>query len=397
MTASAQAIGRARQDYVATIETDVATALQRWREWIDDGASTTVFQSERWLSAWYATLGAQTGRKPLLASIARRRDGCVLMALPLVAEHRGGLQRIGLADLGVSDYAAPLLMPACPDDAPQVRAMFAALRKALPHADLLAIEKMPETVGARANPLLHLPGVRASALFGNPATVGDDFDAWRFSREKTHRKELERSWRVFTRHPEARFEQVSDAVQAQRVMDALEQQQRSAISGKGWAYILDEPGYRDFYRKLVDDGLACGEVVLTALMAGDEVVAALLGLRRGGEYAMIRIGSAAGEWRSCSPGRLIIERTMAALHAQGVRRFDFTIGDYAYKKGFMPEQLDLFDLAVPLSWKGRPHTLWIGLRHRLRQWSHAHPRLHRGLAQARDAWTRARAGRKAAS
>ncbi|MGO1000168.1 GNAT family N-acetyltransferase [Lysobacter sp. CA196] len=387
----------ATQDFIATVDTDVATALPRWREWIDGGASITVFQTERWLSAWYATLGAQAGRTPLLASIARRSDGRVLMALPLVAEQRDGLRRIGLADLGVSDYAAPLLMPGCPDDAPQVRAMFAALRKALPRADLLAIEKMPETIGARANPLLHLPGVRASALFGNPATVGDDFDAWRFSREKTHRKELERSWRVFTRHPDARFEQVSDAGQARRVMDALEQQQRSAISGKGWAYILDEPGYRDFYRKLVDEGLASGEVVLTALIAGDEVVAALLGLRRGGEYAMIRIGSAAGEWRSCSPGRLIIERTMAALHVQGVRRFDFTIGDYAYKKGFMPDQLDLFDLAVPLSWKGRPHTLWLGLRHRLRRWSQTHPRLHARLAQAREAWTRARAGRQASA
>jgi len=385
------------QGFVATVDTDVAAALGRWREWTDEGASITVFQTERWLSTWYATLGAQAGRTPVLASIARSSDGRVLMALPLVAERRGGLRRIALADFGVSDYAAPLVMPGCPDDAPQVRAMFAALRKALPGADLLAIEKMPETIGARANPLLHLPGVRASALFGNPATVGDDFDAWRFSREKTHRKELERSWRVFTRHPDARFEQVLDAGQAARVMDALEQQQRSAISGKGWAYILDEPGYRDFYRKLVAEGLASGEVVLTALMAGDEVVAALLGLRRGGEYAMIRIGSAAGEWRSCSPGRLIIERTMAALHAQGVRRFDFTIGDYAYKKGFMPDQLDLFDLAVPLSWKGRPHAAWVGLRHRLGQWSRTHPRLQRVLAQARQAATRMRSRRKAAS
>jgi CelD/BcsL family acetyltransferase involved in cellulose biosynthesis len=379
----ARSVRQASHDYVATVETDVATALRRWRGWIDGGASIGLFQSERWLSTWYATLGAQAGRRPLLASIARRGDGRVLMALPLFVERRGGLRRIGLADLGVSDYAAPLLMPGCPDDAAQLRAMF----------DLLAIEKMPETVGARANPLLQWPGVRASALFGNPATVGEDFDAWRHSREKTHRKELERSWRVFTRHPQARFEHVLDAGRARQVMDALERHQRSAISGKGWAYILDEPGYRDFYRMLVEDGLASGEVVLTALMAGDEDVAGLLGLRRGGEYAMIRIGSAAGEWRSCSPGRLIIERSMAALHAQGVRRFDFTIGDYAYKKGFMPEQLDLFDLALPLSWKGRPQALWVGLRHRLRRWSHAHPRLHGSLARAR-AKLRAALGRE---
>ncbi|HKY90910.1 MAG TPA: GNAT family N-acetyltransferase, partial [Nevskiaceae bacterium] len=64
-------------------------------------------------------------------------------------------------------------------------------------------------------------------------------------------------------------------------------------------------------------------------------------------------GNAMGEWRNCSPGRLVIERTMAALHAQGVRHFDFTIGDYYYKKGFQPDTVPLHDVQLPLSWKGR--------------------------------------------
>ncbi|MEH6413490.1 GNAT family N-acetyltransferase [Pseudomonas sp. CGJS7] len=370
--------------YTVAVERDIAAALARWREWSGAGSTLSLFQSAQWLDAWYATLGAQAGREALLVSIARRDDGRLLMALPLIRETRDGLVRIAFADCGVSDYAAPLWTGDCPDDPASVQAMFKALRRALPRADLWSVEKMPEQVDGRANPLRHLPGTRESALFGNPAIVGEDFEAWRFSREKTHRKELERSWRVFTRHPDARLEQIVDVDAAMRVMDALETHQRAAISGKGWAYILDEPGYREFYRRLIEEGLAGGEVVLTALMAGEEVVAALLGLRRGGEYAMIRIGNAAGEWRNCSPGRLVIERTMAALHAQGVRRFDFTIGDYAYKRGFMPDQLKLFDSTVALSWKGLPRSRYLALRYGLKRWLAERPRLRRRLEALRS-------------
>ena len=49
---------------------------------------------------------------------------------------------------------------------------------------------------------------------------------------------------------------------------------------------------------------------------------------------MIRISNAGEKWSNCSPGRLIIERTMAALHQDGVREFDFSIGNYAYKRRF---------------------------------------------------------------
>ncbi|MGO4781233.1 GNAT family N-acetyltransferase, partial [Lysobacter sp. 2RAB21] len=84
-------------------------------------------------------------------------------------------------------------------------------------------------------------------------------------------------------------------------------------------------------------------MILTALTAGEEVVAALLGLRRNNEYAMIRIGNAAGEWRNCSPGRLVIERTMAALHAQGVRQFEFSRGVSAAARGVLPDPLDWGD------------------------------------------------------
>ena len=72
---------------------------------------------------------------------------------------------------------------------------------------------------------------------------------------------------------------------------------------------------------------------------------------------MTRISNAGERWSNCSPGRLIIERTMAALHKQGMREFDFSIVNYAYKRRFGVARLPLVDISAALSWRGIPYAL----------------------------------------
>ena len=82
-------------------------------------------------------------------------------------------------------------------------------------------------------------------------------------------------------------------------------------------------------------------LLVPALTSEDEVVATLLGVRDRTRHAMVRISNAGEKWSNCSPGRLIIERTMAALHQDGVREVDFNIGNYAYKRRFGVEPIAL--------------------------------------------------------
>jgi CelD/BcsL family acetyltransferase involved in cellulose biosynthesis len=86
---------------------------------------------------------------------------------------------------------------------------------------------------------------------------------------------------------------------------------------------------------------------------------------------MVRISNAGEKWSKCSPGRLIIERTMAALHKDGVRKFDFSIGNYAYKRRFGVAHLPLVDISAALSWRGWPYALRDQAARELRR----HPRL----------------------
>ena len=149
----------------------------------------------------------------------------------------------------------------------------------------------------------------------------------------------------------------------------------------GLNFILNDATCAAFYRNLVRDGVGSGYALVSALMAGEEVVATLLGIRNGSRYVMIRISNAGEKWSNCSPGRLIIERTMAALHSDGVREFDFSIGNYAYKRRFGVKPLPLVDLSAALSWRGLPYALRDRAARKLRRYPKLTATLKRALGK----------------
>ncbi|MCJ2131660.1 GNAT family N-acetyltransferase [Methylobacterium sp. E-045] len=331
---------------------DVAIASD-WTEHVPGWTGApTPFQDPAWIETWYESLQGRAGLTPLLVTARDRATGALALHLPLVIDETGRRRIIAFADLGLTDYNAPLLGPAAPRDHAGAQALWRAIGPALPRADLLSLRKMPATFADGPNPLSLLRGACPCPLSGNEVRTGEDWEAYHRSLAKTVRKELERSWRVFSREPETAFRIVTDQDEAQRVLEVMARQQEARMRSLGADYRLDEAEFDAFYRRLVERGLGRGYAVVSALTSGDEVVAALLGIRDAGTYVMIRISNAGEGWSNCSPGRLVIDKTMEALHAEGCRSFDFSIGDYDYKRRFNVEPLPLVDLTVPLGWRG---------------------------------------------
>jgi CelD/BcsL family acetyltransferase involved in cellulose biosynthesis len=350
---------------------DCKRAKARW----DDAADVTPFQDWRWLEAWYGAFANIDNVEPLIAIISNAATGEQAVLLPLIRRIHKGIRIVEPADLDLTDYNAPLLGPAAPRDEKAARAMWTDLRDALRRlpggADLIRLRKMPVETDGRPNPLALLDGAGPCALNGNVVATGDDFDAWRFTLERTVRKELERSWRVFTRDPAAAFRIITDEDEALRVLSTMASQQGDRMQHLGLNFVLNDETYAAFYRNLVEANVGNGYAVLSALTVGDEVVATLLGIRQGARYVMVRISNAGEKWSNCSPGRLIIERTMAALHKDGIRQFDFSIGNYAYKRRFGVARIALVDFSAALSWRGQPYAL----RDRAARWLRGHPQL----------------------
>ena len=209
--------------------------------------------------------------------------------------------------------------------------------------------------------------------------IGEDFDAWRYGLDKNVRKGLERSWRVFARHEGAAFQIVTGRAAAERALAAMAAQQNARMRHLGLNFSLNEKAYAAFYGNLVSENLDSGYVVVSTLTVGEEVVATLLGIRNGTSCVMVRFSNAGEKWSKCSPGRLIIERTMAALHKEGVRSFDFSTGNYAYKRRFGVKRVPLLNKTEALSWRGTPHALRDRVVRELRRYPYLAARFSRAL------------------
>lgn len=370
--------------YCARLVATPETFVERWAA-LDPGA--TPFQSAHWLAAWYRHFGTSDDAiSPVLVEIEEAVSGTPAMGLPLVLDRRGRQAVIRFADLGVSDYNLPLLGPAAPDTIEDAHAAWTAARNVLPRADLCQFEKMPETLRERRNPLLLALGGHRSHLSGGLVRLSDDYEAWLAALPRHDRKEMGRFWRVFTRGGDAGFIHARDAAEGRAILEWLEASQNARADEMGYEYLLDRPAYRDLYRSLAEGGIERGDVILTALKAGDEFVAALYCIARKPRYTMVRIATAGGEWSNCSPGRLIIERTMAEMHAEGYREIDFGIGEFAYKRRFHPESIPLFDATVATSVFGLPHKAI----HEAKAYVKSRPALEQAARRAM-AWRRGKA------
>ena len=358
-----------RTRYRVSISNDWSAADWPWRP----GTATT-FQRGEWLTAFYDALSQhEPDMLPLIVRVADT-DGIPAYHLPLLCRSAGALQVVEFADLNMTDFNAPLLCPAAPRTQADAQEAWKAVKRALPSCDAVRFTKMPPMIGTRPNPLCLPGGLLPGAANGNLVITSDVWNDYHFSLERTVRKELERNWRVFSRDPQARFAAITDPAEALATLVEMEKLQRIRMQDLGESYTLDEPVTADFYRRLLTGGLPGGYAILTTLRVEAGFVAGLLGVYDGETYVMIRlVHRGNGEWSKISAGRLAIHKTLEWLHGTGCRRFDFSVGNYPYKRRFNPVRMPMFDRVEALSARGLPMMLkaraagWLRARPQLRE------------------------------
>ncbi len=359
--------------FTAAIEPSFDAAFDVW-ERMAAGGDALPFQRRPWLAAWVGTVG-RGPELDLLPVTISDDAGSAIVGLPLVCERRG-LRRIGFADGGLVDYNAPVLGRDVPQDPDGAAQLWAALLRVLPPVDTIRLERMPQRVGARANPLVLLPDARPSPCTGLALTLEHGFQGWLAARPRRYRMELGRCARLFDALPGAGFERVT-ACGASGVLGVLETLQRSRVAALARPYALDDPRVHAFHHALAADDDAG---TLFALRAEGRIVAALLGLRVDDRFVMLRVAADPGHAR-LSPARLVITRAMERLAGEGVRTIDFGLGDYDYKRRLGGETVDLVDLVAARSWRGLGELAG----HRGRAALRANPRAHAAARWVRDA------------
>jgi CelD/BcsL family acetyltransferase involved in cellulose biosynthesis len=374
-----QPIGRASSFSASKYQIDFA---EDWKSaaacWLCED-ETTAFQHPLWFGSWYSAFKEAS---PLIAIVRDAADGRKLALVPLIRRVRHGVRIVEFADLNVTDYNAPLLRPGVTFDVSEARllsrALVAALRNAPGGVDLVRLQKMPSRLASGINPLALLGREGSSSLNGNIIETGDDFETYRAS---IKRIQMPRYWRVFNRHPGAAFRMIESVDEALKIIDVMDMQQHARMQRLGVKFVLNDDVHAGFYRELVRHGLPEGYAIVSALTCDEAVVATMLGIRQRHYFAVLRISNAGASWAHCSPSKLVVERSMAALHEQGVRQFDLSIGNYAFKRRFGARQFPLTDASIALGWRGIPHVLRDHAAQRLRRYPWLAEKVGRALGR----------------
>jgi CelD/BcsL family acetyltransferase involved in cellulose biosynthesis len=322
-----------------------------WRRLEAEGAATP-FQALGWLEPWYDHVAPAFRATPLFVVARDRRTAAPLMLLPLCRRHDGHHDVIEFADLGVSDYNAPLLGAAQRRPGAQAD-IWAAIRAALPRADLLRMDKLPETVAGNANPLIATRNMHRIGMSAWGVALPRDRAAFdETCLAPTFLKELRRKNRRIEGRGPVSYVVPQDVAQALDMFATLADLRAARFAELGRHNVLGIPACRAFYEQVIERSWAGGLVYMAALDVGAERVAVLFGLRSGGTFHLLMSTFRGDKWKSSSPGNVLIDRAITAMIGEGVNYFDFTIGDEAYKRDFGATETPLYGGSLHLSLTG---------------------------------------------
>ncbi len=351
-------------DHRVRVVTDVRTVEEQLR-----GLPTELlrgpFQQASWIGAWLAA-HAETRPTLALVTVTDASTGAVLFVLPLMLDTRSGVPCWTALDDGVSDYNAPLLAPDFRPPPQVMRRIWAQVRERLPLGDMIFLEKIPERIAGRRNPLLDLARPRPSRFVGHPLALADGLAAVR-ARYRAGRS-LARKHRKLGRRGTLDFIVLSGARAAPHLEQLMRWRERRYDT---------RPITTDFYRRLLDDG----DLARVGMLRLDGTAVA-------GCYAIVCDGALRllvtafdTQWKNWSPGLLAIDEMIGWACCEGLDVFDFTIGSEPYKFDFGVASERLWEIRSSLRLRGSLILRLLGAR-----------RLAAGLARGTAAgFARARA------
>ena len=324
-------------------------------------SDATAFQHPLWLGALHRIWAPARGADPVTV-VGRSGDGALCFVLPLLLRRVSGVALLETADLGVSDYAAPVADARWWSAREKDGALARAVARALPGHDVLRIKPVrPE----------HLPlwtafldgDVRPLTFGAHALRVRGQMGDWRaVCLQDSFARRLARKHKRFFKAPGARLRVLREPCE---IADAIERMARWR-AGRFAGDVIEESAALAFYRAVAVDGARTGFAQTYALEVGGEIIGLSFGIAADGRLNYLLIGCDYARFGSHSPGLLLYEGMIDDWIAQGGEVFDFTIGDEPFKTDFGTHRTSMAEITRAASWRGSLALAAFRLRERWR-------------------------------
>ncbi|MEI2301565.1 GNAT family N-acetyltransferase [Ensifer sp. MJa1] len=333
-----------------------------WRT-LDGVGANSLHHAYDWCRAWVATHQSE------LLVLRVTLDGVLLLILPLELE-RGRLSRIARligtehSNLNTGLFAADASSVMTPALA---KGLAAEIRSALSGlADVVMLDKIPGEWRGDASPFATLSSIaNQNASFQLPLLGSIQLTLAQIN-AKRRRKKMRISERRLAAMGGYDYVISRSADEASSLLDTFFRQKATRFETLGLPDVFQQAETQAFFQALAaqqGDGAELMELNAIRLTGdNDGRVAAVAGLSRKADHVICQFGSIdealAGD---ASPGELLFYRMIERLSSQGVRLFDFGVGDQAYKRSWCTIETPLRDIVLPITLAGQ----LAALRHRL--------------------------------
>lgn len=310
------------------------------------------FQCADILQVWCDTVGKARGTRAVFVAVFDD-IGQPILLLPLGIETRRHVIRVlRFLDGGVCDYNAPVVFaPTRTWDRATLGLLWRALIRALPRFDIAEFEKMPVDICGVPNPLLGL-AVSRFADSGHFMSITGSWEEYAAT-HLPYKRDSSYQRRRLSRFGPLLFRVANAPEDRQRILDAM-MRQKSQQYFETWGVDgLNRPGHRQYYTALVERLNWPGPLLVTALEIDKSILATNCGLVCNRRFLGLITAFDANEWKRFSPGRLLLEDLLRWTFTNGIRIFDFGIGDESYKLAYGDQTLPLYRAAIPVTVIGK--------------------------------------------
>ena len=300
-----------------------------------------VFQTFEWILLWYQTIGGPERVEPYIVFI-KDGGGQPLMMVPLGIRRRYGCRILTFLGGDVTDYNAPL----CSDrftrdcDPTWIDCLWQKISK-LSGADLVWLQRMPETLPDGVNPLIaeahahHTDNAYAATSL--PAT----FAEFAVTRSRSYFADTRRKHRKLERLGELALDLPQSQEGIAQIVDAMLRQKRRRISDSKARPM--PPLQETFYRSLASATFQHGRPHVASLRIGGELVATHLGMLHRNRFYWLMPGFEGGDWARLSVGRILLQCLIEWCIVNRIDSFDLTVGDEEYKRFWADTRLKLYE------------------------------------------------------
>ena len=336
--------------------TQIGKAEHLWRELVQQGAICSRYQHYSWMAGWWDHIGSISRASPHV-TVLRDETGKPVLLLPLVRKQVGPLQ-VGFFMGGKhTNFNLPVWRPDClKHPATGLNALLNGLRHNGQRLDLLVLLNQPASWRGVANPMLHAPH-RASASQSYAGELQSDFEALLKERLGANsRKKLRQKERQLAALGPVAFQRARTPAEIDLVLAAFFQQKGDRMREQGLSNAFDAPGVKEFTAAAahqIDSDTGEPVIELYAASVGGTIIATYGGIVADGRFSAMFNSIAGAEFRSYSPGDLLLANVIRMCCERGLDTFDLGIGDAAYKQAYCKDAEALFDSVIPITAAGQ--------------------------------------------